>query len=104
MLKPSGGGFEEKPSDKVARAIKTFFPSIDCVTLPVPSEDAEVMRRVESRESELSTKFNEGIRAVVSHILARLRPKPGYKTGKFKLTEHFGGVRQYTVEVKSVTL
>ena len=104
MLKPSGGGFEEKPSDKVARAIKTFFPSIDCVTLPVPSEDAEVMRRVESRESELSTKFNEGIRAVVSHILARLRPKPGYKTGKFKFREHFGGVRQYTFEVKSVTL
>lgn len=80
VLKSSSGGFEEKTSDKVARAIKMFFPSIDCVTLPVPSDDPAIMRHVESSEKKLSPKFNEGVKAVVAHILERVRPKAGYKT------------------------
>ncbi|XP_028409815.1 guanylate-binding protein 6-like [Dendronephthya gigantea] len=79
VLKPSGG-FEEKPSDKVAKALKMFFPSIDCIALPPPSENAEIMRNIEQNEDKLSPKFKAAVPGVTNHIFSKIKPKTGYST------------------------
>ncbi|CAB4020781.1 guanylate-binding 1-like, partial [Paramuricea clavata] len=79
VLTPSGG-FEEKPSDKVARALKMFFPSIDCITLPPPSDDAIIMRNIADSEDKLSPQFKAAVPRVIDHIFSKVKPKNGYTT------------------------
>jgi hypothetical protein len=76
------GGFEEKPSDKVARALKMFFPSIDCITLPPPSDDAIIMRNIADSEDKLSPQFKAAVPRVIDHIFSKVKPKTGYTTGR----------------------
>lgn len=59
-----------------------FFPSIDCITLPPPSEDAEIMRNIEKSEDKLSQKFKAAVPGVIDHIFNKVKPKAGYSAGK----------------------
>jgi hypothetical protein len=97
VLKPSGG-FEEKPSDKVARALRMFFPSIDCITLPPPSEDAAIMQNIEKNEEKLSPKFKAAVPRVTDHIFSKVKPKTGYTTGRISCPIVHGGTLGYIAE------
>lgn len=86
VLKASDG-FEETASDKVARALKTFFPSIDCITLPPPSDDAVIMQNITVNEDKLSPQFKTTTERVIQHIFTNVKPKTGYAKGRIAKTE-----------------
>ena len=59
-----------------------FFPSIDCITLPPPSEDAAVMQNIVASEDQLSPHFTAAVPKVIDHIISKVKPNTGYTTGK----------------------
>lgn len=76
-----GKGFFESQSDIVARALITFFPSIECHTLPPPSSSAEVMRNICNKENELSQDFNDKVTEFLQYVKSAIQVKKGFKGG-----------------------
>lgn len=62
--------------------MKIFFPSIDCITLPPPTDDATIMQNIVTSEEKLSPKFKEAVSLVIDHIFSKVKPKSGYTTGR----------------------
>ncbi|CAH1263181.1 GBP6 [Branchiostoma lanceolatum] len=81
ILKESGR-FRPTPSDMVSRAITSFFPALDCRTLPPPSSDTDVMRNIETSQDKLDPEFNQGVEDLVKDILSTVKPKQGFGQGK----------------------
>ena len=77
-----GETFDESASDKVGRVIITFFPHIDCVTLPPPSVDSSVMREIESNVDKLSPDFNKQISDLVKHLKQKVTTKKVFDSGE----------------------
>ena len=77
-----GASFNETESDRVSRAILTVFPSIECMTISVPSADPDVMRNIAANEASLNPKFNEQIETLVAYLLHHVQPKSGFVEGK----------------------
>ena len=57
-------------SSRVKRALMTLFPSLECETLPRPSNP---------RSPELDHEFIESIEGSIQTILSQIKPKQGYK-------------------------
>eukprot|EP00731_Ephydatia_muelleri_P012780 Em0007g90a len=76
-----GRGKVASTADKVAGAIMMSFPSITCVSLPSPSDNAEVVRNIALRQLDISPKFNEGVEGFVHYICDHAKPKCGYEIG-----------------------
>ena len=74
-------GFFESQADTVARAIVTFFPSIECRTLPPPSTSPEVMKDIVNKADQLNPEFNSAVEDLLAHIKSSIKPKKGYSRG-----------------------
>ena len=81
VLKRDDDNFEESKEEKVGRAIITFFTKIECRLLPPPSEDKEVMKRVESNQSKLSEQFNTGVEELVTFLKCNVETKKVFGKG-----------------------
>ena len=68
-------------ADLVSMAIMNYFPSVECMTLPPPSSDAEVMRDIVNNEQHLSKQFNKGVADVVAFVCQRVKAKHAFKAG-----------------------
>lgn len=75
-------GFDESTSDKVGRAILTFFPTINCVTLPPPSDKVVVMREIEKNEKQLNPEFNKQINGLIAFLKQNVATKKMFESGK----------------------
>lgn len=67
-------------ADRVAIAIRAFFPSIECWMLPPPSDDPDVMADVENKENELSPCFKRKLANFIYHIRQTIKVKTGLST------------------------
>ncbi|XP_078583830.1 uncharacterized protein LOC144866343 [Branchiostoma floridae x Branchiostoma japonicum] len=70
---------DESTSDKVGRAIRTFFPSVECAKLVRPSGDEEVMNNIAQHTESLKTEFTKGVHALIERLLQKSRAKRGYE-------------------------
>ena len=77
-----GKSFTESEADTVSRAILTFFPTVDCMTVQPPSANPEVMQDIVSRQDSLEPRFNEQVELVISHVLQHVQAKIGFVEGK----------------------
>ena len=77
-----GDEFDETIQDKVGRAIHTFFSSVECLTLPPPSADLEVIHNIEKHTDKLEPKFNEGVKQLVAYLKAEVEVKTILNTGR----------------------
>ncbi|XP_066280625.1 guanylate-binding protein 1-like [Branchiostoma lanceolatum] len=73
--------FDESTSDKVGRAILTFFSSVECATLERPSEKKEVMNNIAEHTGSLNPEFNKGVEDLIKRLLLKSRAKRGYDKG-----------------------
>ena len=65
-------------ADNVVMCIRNYFPSIDCIKLPPPSADKEVMHNIAEREDDLSPEFLTSMAAAVEHVLQAAQVKRGF--------------------------
>ncbi|XP_078583827.1 guanylate-binding protein 1-like [Branchiostoma floridae x Branchiostoma japonicum] len=81
VLRPHGdedeAGFEST-SDKVGRAIVTFFPSVECAKLERPSVDTGVMNDITQHTDRLNPEFNKGVQELTERLLEKACAKRGY--------------------------
>ena len=82
VLAADDSGFDETTSDRVGRAIVTFFPSVNCVTLPPPSSDVHVMRNIEENISKLNPDFNKQIDDLAASLKEKVSVKKVFQTGE----------------------
>ena len=82
VLAADDSGFDESTSDRVGRAIVTFFPSVNCVTLPPPSSDVNVMRKIEKNIDKLNLDFNKQIDDLATSLKEKVSVKKVFQTGE----------------------
>ena len=82
VLAADVNAFDESTSDKVGRAIITFFPSVNCVTLPPPSVDGNVMRNIEENIDKLNPNFNTQINNLAVFLKGKVSIKKVFQTGE----------------------
>eukprot|EP00058_Branchiostoma_floridae_P027685 XP_002613176.1 hypothetical protein BRAFLDRAFT_73096 [Branchiostoma floridae] len=73
--------FDESASNKVGRAILTFFSSVECAILERPSEKADIMNNIAEHTSGLNPNFNKGVEALIERLLQLSHAKRGYDKG-----------------------
>ncbi|XP_066280624.1 guanylate-binding protein 1-like [Branchiostoma lanceolatum] len=73
--------FDESTSDKVGRAILTFFSSVECAILERPSEKADVMNNIADHTKALNPNFNKGVENLIERLLQLSHAKKGYDKG-----------------------
>ena len=79
-----GKGFKTDKSDEVGRAIITFFPDIECKTLPTPHSDEKVMQNIAQHTDDLNPKFQTGVQDFMTHLISKVQTngaKHGYQKG-----------------------
>ncbi|KAI8499779.1 Guanylate-binding protein 5 [Branchiostoma belcheri] len=72
---------DESTSDKVRKAILTFFSSVECFILERPSEKAYIMNNIASHTSRLNPDFNKGVKELIERLLKLSHAKRGYEKG-----------------------
>ena len=98
VLVQGDDSFEESVSDKVSRAIITFFPTIDCITLPPPSTDEHVMKHVYENTDKLDPEFNKQIKDLVEHLKQKMLTKKVFDSGEAVTGPFFACLTQQFVE------
>ncbi|XP_078583825.1 guanylate-binding protein 6-like [Branchiostoma floridae x Branchiostoma japonicum] len=73
--------YDESTSDKVGRAILTFFPSVECAILERPSNDTEILNNIAHHTSRLNPGFNKGVDNLTERLLLKACAKRGYDRG-----------------------
>ena len=76
--------FKTDKSDEVGRAIITFFPDIECKTLPTPHSDEKIMQSIAQHTNDLNPKFQKGVQDFMAHLIAKVQnngSKHGYQKG-----------------------
>ena len=76
-----GKRFTPTKSDDVSRAILSFFPTVECMTLPPPHADPSRMRDIASNEHLLEKRFNDKVHTLIQYLLQKVQPKKGYIKG-----------------------
>lgn len=59
----------------VRKALKQFFPSFMCITLPTPSADTEVMRAIATKGKKLISLFNQRVDELIAFLKTNVKPK-----------------------------
>ncbi|KAI8491727.1 Guanylate-binding protein 5 [Branchiostoma belcheri] len=72
---------EESTSDKVGRAILTFFSSVHCAILERPSEKSAIMNNIAEHTGSLNPEFNKGVEDLIDRLLTLSHAKRGYYKG-----------------------
>jgi len=65
-------------ADIVAMAILSYFPTIECKTLPQPSADKAIILSIAEHQEELSDDFNTRIEEVIQFIKENVSAKRGF--------------------------
>ena len=73
--------FTPTKSDDVSRAILSFFPTVECMTLPPPHSDPSMIRDIVNNEHLLEKGFNDKVHTLVEYLLQKVQPKRGYLKG-----------------------
>ena len=73
--------FNPTKSDDVSRAILSFFPTVECMTLPSPHSDPSVVCDIAKNEHVLEKRFNDKANKLVEYLLQKVQPKKGYMKG-----------------------
>ncbi|XP_028409814.1 guanylate-binding protein 1-like [Dendronephthya gigantea] len=79
-----GKSFKAGKADEVGRAIISFFPDIECKTLPTPHSDEKVMQNIAQHTNDLNPKFQKGVQDFMSHLIKKIQingAKHGYQKG-----------------------
>ena len=95
----SSDSFPPAPTDYVAAIIRASFPSIDCQTIPPPSDDPYILQNIEDNESCLSEAFNTSITCVIEHILTNITIKKGFQSSQIVTGEMLAELMDRIVEV-----
>ena len=66
------------PAEFVAMAITAYFPSLECLTLPPPSADMDVVNNITDNEDKLSPEFNTQLEDVVRYVQQKVHAKKGF--------------------------
>ena len=82
VLAADDSKFYESTRDQVGRAILTFFPSVNCVTLPPLSVDTNVMRNIEESIDKLNPNFNKEIDDLTIFLKGKVSTKKVFQTGE----------------------
>ena len=98
ILVQGDDSFEETVSDKVGRAIITFFPTIDCITLPPPSTDTDVMKQIYENTDKLNPEFNKQINDLVEHLKQNVLTKKIFESGEAVTGPFFARLTQQFIE------
>ena len=69
--------FPPPPTVHVAKSILTFFPSIECQTIPPPSDNPAVLQHIEENEHRLSPHFIDAVEKVIELLKANIKVKKG---------------------------
>ena len=65
----------------VGEAIMTLFPSFDCRLLSSPNADPDILGDIENHESELETRFMNGVASLIDHLQESIEVKHGFSHG-----------------------
>lgn len=65
-------------TNETARALKGCFHSLDCLTLPPPTVDEEVLQHIELHEDKLSQKFVSRVSDLVKSLREKVHIKRGF--------------------------
>lgn len=65
-------------TDRIAMAILTYFPSVECHVLPPPSADTTVLQNISQNEDKLSNDFNTCMQNFVQHVHQNISAKKGF--------------------------
>ena len=79
-----GKSYNPDKSDEVGRAIMTFFPNIECKTLPLPHSDKNVIRNIAQHTNDLNPDFEKGVQGFMTYLIQKVQTngaKHGYQTG-----------------------
>ena len=92
-----GKGFKTDKSDEVGRAIITFFPDIECKTLPLPHSDKDVIQNIAQHTNELNPDFKKEVQDFLRYLIAKVQTngaKHGYQKGS-KITGNIDIIGNY---------
>ena len=95
----SSDSYPPAPTDYVAGIIRASFPSIDCQTIPPPSDDPYILQNIEDHEGSLSEAFNTSITCVIEHILKNITIKKGFHSSQIVTGEMLAELMDQFVEV-----
>ena len=62
----------------------TFFPDIECKTLPLPHGNKEVIQNIAQHTNDLKPEFKKGVQDFITHLIAKAQTngaKHGYQKG-----------------------
>ena len=93
-----GKCFKEDKSDEVGRAIITFFPDIECKTLPLPHADKTVIQNIAQHTDDLHPDFKTRVQDFMTHLIAKVQTngaKHGYQKGSIITGMSFFTSRKY---------
>ena len=62
-------------SGQVGREISSFFRSLECRTLPMPTINGKLLQDIFHQQEKLNAKFNRGIASVIDYLLQEVNPK-----------------------------
>jgi len=75
---------------QVSESLLRFFPGFEAFSLPPPTDDAETMKRLNQKKSEVNQLFLDGLEKFKSLMKRNLSPKHSFNNGEFVTGE--GGV------------
>ena len=62
-------------SGQVGREISSFFRSLECRTLPMPTINGKLLQDIFLQQENLNAKFNRGVAGVIDYLLQEVNPK-----------------------------
>ena len=61
----------------LGKSLVSLFPSLECVTLPIPSTKRDIIRGIVEQQDKLKPAFNAAIDALIQQIFQKVVPKKG---------------------------
>ena len=62
----------------------TFFPDIECKTLPIPHADKKIIQNIAQHTNNLNPDFKLRVQDFMTHLITKVQtngPKHGYQKG-----------------------
>ena len=76
----------------------TFFPDIECKTLPLPHSNKEVIQNIAQHTNELNPDFRKEVQDFMTYLIVKAQTngaKHGYQKGSI-ITGNIGIIGNYT--------
>ena len=59
----------------LGESLCNLFSTLECATLPIPSNNRHVIRNIVDQQDKLKPAFNKAVDELIEHILLLVRPK-----------------------------